>query len=184
MKAIIVLANGFEEIEALTIVDVLRRGNVDISMLALDDSSLDVEGAHGIGVVADGEWDDEEVDASDVIILPGGGRGMEALKADSRVLSALRRFDENDKFIAAICAAPAVLQEAGVLSGRKAVCYPGMESHIKDAVVQKGANVVRDGTLITGSGPATAMEFALGVLEMLEGPVVRKKVADGLLFKG
>ena len=183
MKAVVILANGFEEIEAMTIVDVLRRGGVDVSVLALDDSSLDVEGAHGIGVVADAEWEDEVVNAADIMILPGGGRGMEALRSDSRVLEALRRFDENGKFIAAICAAPAVLQKAGVLKGRKVVCYPGMEDQIKDASIQKGPNIFRDGTIITGSGPATAMEFALGVLEMLEGSAVRKEVADGLLFK-
>jgi 4-methyl-5(b-hydroxyethyl)-thiazole monophosphate biosynthesis len=106
---------------------------------------------------------------------------MRRLLADERVLEALRRFNAAGKFVGAICAAPAVLQAAGILAGRKAVCYPGMESHIQDAQVQKGAAVVRDGNVITGSGPGTAMAFSLAVLEMLAGAKVRDEVAKALL---
>jgi 4-methyl-5(b-hydroxyethyl)-thiazole monophosphate biosynthesis len=116
-----------------------------------------------------------------MIVLPGGGGGMRRLLADERVLEALRRFNAAGKLVGAICAAPAVLQAAGVLAGRKAVCYPGLESYIQDAQVQKGADVVRDGNIVTGSGPGTAMAFALAVLEMLAGAKMRDEVAKALL---
>jgi len=99
------------------------------------------------------------------------------------LLEALRAFDTEGKFIGAICAAPAILQAAGVLHGRKAVCYPGMEVHVRDAKLQSGCNVVRDGNLITGTGPGTAMEFSLAVLEMLVGKECRDSVAKALLFQ-
>ena len=182
MRVIIPLANGFEEIEAITIIDVLRRGGVEVMSLALEDSGLDVEGAHEIGFVADEFWDDDAVASADMIVLPGGLEGMRALKADPRVLNVIREFDKQGKFIGAICAAPVVLHEAGILKGCKVACYPGMESSLPDAVFQPGVAVVRDGTIITGSGPATAMEFALAVLEMLEGAESRAETAKGLLF--
>ncbi len=183
MRVIVPLANGVEETEAITIIDVLRRGGVDVTSLSMDESGMDVEGAHKIGLVADGIWDDGDVASADMIVLPGGTAGMLALKADRRVLDALRAFNRAGKFIGALCAAPVVLQEAGVLTGRKAVCYPGLETQLPDAVFQPGCNVVRDGNIITGTGPATAMEFALAVLETLEGAPCRDRTAKGLLFK-
>lgn len=182
MRVIIPLASGVEEIEAITILDVLRRGGVNAVGVAVDDDAgLDVEGGHGLGLVADEVWNEADVDTADMIVLPGGLRGMQRLREDSRVLDALRRFNAAGKFIGAICAAPAVLQTAGVLAGRKAVCYPGMESHIQDAQVQQGAAFVRDGNIITGSGPGTAMAFALAVLEMIAGKKRRDEVAKALL---
>lgn len=183
MRVIVPLANGVEETEAITIIDVLRRGGVEVTSLSMDEFGMDVEGSHKIGLVADDLWDDEEVASADMIILPGGIVGMRSLKADERVLDALRSFNKAGKFIGALCAAPLVLQEAGVLVGRKAVCYPGMEVHLQDAVFQPNCSVVRDGNIITGTGPATAMEFALAVLEMLEGVQCRNQTASGLLFK-
>ena len=146
-----------------------------------DEAGLDIEGAHSLGLVADELWDEADVDSADMIVLPGGGGGMRRLLADERVLEALRRFNAAGKLVGAICAAPAVLQAAGVLAGRKAVCYPGLESYIQDAQVQKGADVVRDGNIVTGSGPGTAMAFALAVLEMLAGAKMRDEVAKALL---
>jgi 4-methyl-5(b-hydroxyethyl)-thiazole monophosphate biosynthesis len=182
MRVIVPLASGVEEIEAITILDVLRRGGVAAVGVSTDDEAgLDIEGGHGLGLVADELWDEADVDSADMIVLPGGGGGMRRLLADERVLEALRRFNAAGKLVGAICAAPAVLQAAGVLSGRKAVCYPGLESYIQDAQVQKGADVVRDGNIVTGSGPGTAMAFALAVLEMLAGPKVRGDVAKALL---
>ena len=182
MRVIVPLASGVEEIEAITILDVLRRGGVAAVGVSTDDEAgLDIEGGHGLGLVADELWDEADVDSADMIVLPGGGGGMRRLLADERVLEALRRFNAAGKLVGAICAAPAVLQAASVLAGRKAVCYPGMESHIQDAQVQQGAAVVRDGNVITGSGPGTAMAFALAVLEMLAGAKMRDEVAKALL---
>ncbi|MGI5869209.1 MAG: DJ-1 family glyoxalase III [Kiritimatiellia bacterium] len=184
MRVIIPLASGLEEIEAITLLDVLRRGGVAAVGVSIEDEAgLDIEGSHGLGLVADEMWDEADVDSADMIVLPGGLGGMQRLAADKRVLEALRRFDAAGKFVGAICAAPAVLQKAGVLAGRKAVCYPGMESHIEDAQVQKGVDVVRDGNIVTGRGPGAAMAFALAVLEMVAGAEARAKVAKGLLVE-
>ncbi len=182
MRVIIPLANGFEEIEAITLVDVLRRGGIEVVTLSLDEFGMDVEGSHKIGLVADEVWNDADVEAADMIVLPGGMVGMRTLKADARVLETIRLFDKQEKGIGAICAAPVVLSEAGVLNGRQAVCYPGMEANLHGAVFQPGASVVRDGHIITASGPATAMVFALAVLEMLAGSACRAETAKGLLF--
>ena len=182
MRVVVPLANGVEETEAITIIDVLRRGGVEVISLSMDESGMDVEGAHQIGLVADASWDDDEVESADMIVLPGGMVGMRTLKADPRVLEALRAFNKAGKFIGAICAAPVVLQEAGILKGRKVVCYPGMEVNLPDAVYRPGCNVMRDGNLITGTGPATAMEFALAILEMLVDSDCRNETAKGLLF--
>ncbi len=183
MRVIVPLANGVEETEAITLIDVLRRGGVEVTSLSMDEFGMDVEGAHKIGLVADDIWDDDDVASADMIVLPGGMVGMRSLKADRRVLEALRFFNQAGKFIGALCAAPIVLQEAGVLTGRKVVCYPGMETQLQDAVFLPECNVVRDGNIITGTGPATAMEFALAVLDMLEGASCRDQTAKGLLFK-
>lgn len=182
MRVVVPLANGVEEIEAITIIDVLKRGGVEVISLSIDESGLDVEGAHKIGLVADACWEDGEVESADMIVLPGGMGGMLALKADSRVLEALQGFNKAGKFIGAICAAPVVLQEAGILKGRKVVCYPGMEESLPDAVFVSGRNVMRDGNVITGTGPATAMEFALAILDMLKDSDCRNEIAKGLLF--
>lgn len=182
MRVVVPLANGVEETEAITIIDVLKRGGVEVISVSMDEFGLDIEGAHQIGLVADVSWDDGDVESADMIVLPGGMVGMRTLKADSRVLAALQYFNKNGKFIGAICAAPAVLQEAGVLKGRKVVCYPGMEANLPDAVFVPNCNVVRDDNIITGTGPATAMEFALAILEMLVGSECRNETAKGLLF--
>ena len=183
MRVVVPLANGVEEIEAITLIDVLRRGGVEVIGVSMDELGLDVEGSHKIGLVADELWDDDDVASADMILLPGGGGGMRLLMIDERLLKALRVFNAEGKFIGAVCAAPAVLQAAGVLHGRKAVCYPGMENYIKDAKFQSGCHVVRDGNLITGTGPGTTMEFALAVLEMLVGRECRDSVAKALLFE-
>lgn len=183
MRVIVPLANGVEETEAITILDVLRRGGIEAVGVSIDEFGLDVEGGHKIGLVADELWDDDDVAAADMILLPGGMAGVRVLKTDSRVLDALRDFDKQGKYIGALCAAPAVLQAAGILKGRKITGYPGVESGIPDAEFHGGDSVVRDGNLITGTGPATAMEFALAVIEMLVGTDVRQTVAKALLFR-
>ena len=182
MRVIVPLANGVEETEAITILDVLRRGGIEAVGVSIDEFGLDVEGGHKIGLVADELWDDDEVATADMILLPGGMAGVRVLKKDSRVLEALRDFDKLGKFIGALCAAPAVLQVAGILKGRKITGYPGLESAVSDAEFQEGP-VVRDGNLITGTGPATAMAFSLAVVEMLAGADVRQTVAQALLFR-
>lgn len=182
MRVIIPLASGFEEIEAVTVIDVLRRGGVKVVTLSMDVRELNVEGAHKISFIADALWEDDQVASADMIVLPGGLDGMLALKADHRILDTIQGFHKQGKFVGAICAAPVVLYEAGILKGRKVACYPGMEASLPEARFQPGMAVVRDDTIITGSGPATAMAFALAVLEMLAGSTCRAKLAEDLLF--
>ncbi len=185
MKVVIPVASGTEELEAVTIADVLRRAGIHVVMLSIDDEGgIDIDCAHGVGLVADEMWNSEEVDDADMLVLPGGLGGMEAFCDDRRVLDAVRRFAQSsDRYVAAICASPVALHAAGVLAGRRAVCYPGMEGRIPDAVYCPDEDVVRDGNIITSRGPATAMKFALFLVEVLAGRKTAEEVASGLLCR-
>lgn len=178
MKILIPLADGVEEIEAVTLIDVLRRGGLDVGTAAVGPETR-VEGAHGIILLADALWDNINPDAFDVIVLPGGGPGTERLAADGRVLDALRQFNDTGRFIAAICAAPTILADAGILEGRKATCYPSCAKALGESF--EPVPVVADGNIITGQGPGTAMLFALVLIRHLAGDETARRVADGLL---
>lgn len=164
-KAILLLAEGFEEIEAVTVVDVLRRAGVLVTTAAL--TGLHVAGAHEIVVQADVSLDDVEANDFDALILPGGQPGSTNLQRDARVLALVRRFVGKNKLTAAICAAPTVLESAGVLGGRRATCYPGSE--LPSAQFELSA-VVEDGCIVTSRGPGTAIDFALTLVRRLCGP--------------
>jgi len=174
------LATGFEEIEALTTVDVLRRACVDVKTVSVMDERV-VTGSRGIPVVADLIFDEAEYDACEMIVLPGGMPGAANLAAHTGLCEKIKSFAASDKKLAAICAAPMVLAQCGVLSGKDATIYPGMESELGDAN-PTGANVTKDGNVITGKGPALAMEFALALVAEMAGEDKRKEVAGGLLY--
>ena len=178
-KALVILADGFEEIEAFTTIDVLRRGGVEAISASIS-SSLGVRGAHGIKTEADVVFDDVEDDDFEAIILPGGGEGTENLRHSEAVIEALRRQKEEGRLICAICAAPLVLVEAGVLDPDQHVtCYPTcvMDLDRKSA----GVPAVADGNVITGQAPGASMLFALVVLQALTNRAVAQKVARGLV---
>ncbi len=178
-KVIVTLADGFEEIEALTVVDVLRRGGVEVVTAAIGKSN-DVEGAHGIAVMADQLLADVKDEDFDAVVLPGGGKGTENLKDCDMVIRLLQRQKEEGRLICAICAAPLVLEEAGVLEpGQHVTCYPTciMELDRPSANVP----VVADGNVITGQAPGSAMLFALVILQTLAGQSVAAKIARGLV---
>lgn len=178
-NAVIVLADGFEEIEALTVVDVLRRGGVNVTTATIG-KAKEVAGAHGIVVMADKFLADVQDDNYDAVILPGGGQGTERLRASHEVFELLRRQKEAERLICAICAAPIVLVDAGVLEpGQHITCYPTciMELDRNSANVP----VVADGNVITGQAPGSAMLFALVILQALSGDAVASKVARGLV---
>ena len=165
-KIIIPLAQGLEEIEAITAVDVLRRANIKVITVSLND--LKVKGAHDIIIVADKSIDAINVDEFDGILLPGGMPGSTNLRDDERVTNIVKALNENGKLISAICAAPIALEGAGVLKGRKATAYPGFEGEMPSCNCT-GDRVVVDDNVITGKGPGAALEFAFEVVNYLVG---------------
>lgn len=177
-QAIVFLAEGFEEIEALTVVDVLRRGGVDVKTVSIKEDPY-VDGAHGVEVLCDAD-NEYDIQDADMVVLPGGMPGAQNLRESKQVEEALLSFDKQGKWIGAICAAPFVLGELGLLNGRKATCYPGFESHLKNAVYT-GQRVETDGHIITGNGPSSALPFALRLLSALTNEETAKSVADGML---
>jgi protein deglycase len=177
-KALVFLATGFEEIETVTIVDVLRRAGVDVTVAGLTPN--EVEGAHAMKIVPDKSIDDVKVEDFDAIIVPGGNPGYKNLRKDQRVLKMVKKAFDSGKLIAAICAAPAVLSDAGVLEGKSCTIFPGMDDELeKGGGKPKHDIVVVDGNIITSRGPATALPFALKLAETLAG----KQIADSVSKK-
>lgn len=158
------LAEGFEEIEALTVVDVLRRAGENCVMVTLD--SLIVKGAHNIIVHGDKIICDEIKDY-DLVVFPGGMPGSINLKENEKVIEIVKYFNDNNKLIAAICAAPIVLGRANVIKNKNITSYPGFEDELKEATYIEEENVVLDSNIITSRGPATAIEFSFKILEAL-----------------
>ena len=178
-RAQILLADGFEEIEALGTIDILRRGGVEVVSTSIG-SSCEVRGAHGINVKADALLADVENEDFDVVILPGGGEGTDNLRASAKVFELLRRQKAQSRLIAAICAAPVILCEAGVLDpGQHVTCYPTCVMDLDRQAA--GVPVVADGDVITGQAPGATILFALVLLKSLVGEAAAKKVARGLV---
>lgn len=181
MKKIgVLLANGFEEMEAIILADILRRAGLGSVLIGLEKSR--VVGAHGIEITADMLFDEIEIDEFEMMLLPGGLPGAENLANSQKVHDLLKEFDKNNLKIGAICAAPWALSTAGVLKNRY-TCYPGFEKEIDKDGYESEPNVVKDGNIITSKGPATAMEFALEIVKELKGEEIYKKIKEGLLFK-
>lgn len=177
-KVCVVLADGFEEIEAITIIDVLRRAEIDVITLGVDDR--DVTGAHGIPVFADRILDEASGDDWDMVILPGGLPGAHTLRDHSGVQALIRKQHERSRPLAAICAAPIALGKAGVLRGRKATSYPGFETELTGADYQDD-RVVIDGDIITSRGPGTALEFSLALAAHLKDRATADRLRAGML---
>ena len=177
-KVLILLAQGCEEIEAVTVIDILRRAGVEVTSAGLDD--LPVLASRGVVLLPDTTLDLALHQSFDMIVLPGGQPGTDNLKADKRVIALLQQMAQQGKYLAAICAAPSVLAAAGLLDGRKATCYPTcLDGYPK--VTKQAAAVVEDGKLITSRGPGTAMDFALTLVERLVGKTKRQEVEIGLV---
>ena len=180
-KTAILFANGYEEVEALTVVDLLRRAKIGCEILSVDDSGQ-VTGSHGISIGADWNFSGTDFSQYDGVILPGGMPGTTNLAADERVLALLRSFAAAGKLTAAICAAPTVLAKAGLLEGKKAVCYPGMEEHLTGAKVSFDPVAV-DGTVITSRGLGTAIPFALSIVQYFEGRERAEALASSVVYR-
>lgn len=175
------LAEGFEEVEALTIVDVLRRAGADAKTVSVTGEKM-VRGTHGVNIEADLLFEDADYSACEMIVLPGGLPGADNLGAHKGLTDQIKAFAEAGKKVAAICAAPMVFGNCGILDGKLATIYPGMEFALKGGIAT-GKNVTVCGNIITGKGPALAMEFALALVGELKGKAVRDEVAEGLLFE-
>ena len=181
-KVYVFLADGFEDVEALIPVDVLRRGGLDVTTVSVADDSLIVESAHGVQVVADANIDECDFDDADLLVLPGGMPGASNLYACGEVRESVLVQNADGNKIAAICAAPAVvLAQLGVLDGRQATCYPGFEQMLTKATYT-GDLVTVDGNITTGEGPAAAFPFAYELLSQLAGEQVSHDVAQGMRF--
>ena len=171
------LAQGCEEIEAVTIIDILRRAGITVVSAGLDDQP--VRASRGVMLTPDSTLDAVLHEDFDMIVLPGGQPGTNHLKADARVLKLVQNMAQQDKYVAAICAAPSVLATAGLLDGKQATSFPGALTPFP-AVKQQRAAIVEDGRIITSRGPGTAMDFALTLVERLAGSAKRQEVETGL----
>ncbi len=182
MNVLMPLAEGFEEMEAVVVIDVLRRAGIAVTTAATGDTRS-VTASRGVVLVAESLWPDVDPDAFDALVLPGGGPGTARLKADPRVLDAVRAFHAQGKTIGAICAAPTVLAAAGILEGRAVTCYPGCEKGLAGTRYTAREPVVADGNVITSQGPGTSFEFALALVERLAGASTAAQVKAGLCLR-
>jgi len=167
MKILVPLAEGFEEIEAVNVIDILRRADVEVVTAGLKEGL--VEGSHKIKVLPDTILDKIDYRDFDGLVLPGGAPGFVNLGNDERILKMAREMDEKGKVVAAICAAPSVLIKAGVLQGRKATVSPSGKAQVEACANFSEERVVVDGNLVTSRSPGTALEFALKLVEVLAG---------------
>jgi 4-methyl-5(b-hydroxyethyl)-thiazole monophosphate biosynthesis len=179
-KVAVFLAQGFEEIEALSIIDILRRAGVEVTTVSITTYNM-VRGAHNVKVDADEVFEYVDFSEMDMLVLPGGMPGAKNLNNSEDVRKWLKTFASEGKEIAAICAAPMVLGDLGLLEGKNATCYPGFEAELIGANVT-GESVVVDGNITTGKGPGLAFAFALALVEKLCGVEKRNEVASGLLL--
>ncbi len=180
MKVIVPLAEGFEEIEFATIVDILRRAGINVTVAGLKEGTT--EGAHGVRVTPDTTIDKVNTGDFDVVVLPGGYPGFVNLGESEKVLKLVKEMYEGNKYVTAICGAPSVLGKAGVIQGKKATIYPGMENTLTGAQPSE-ERVVVDGKIITSRGPGTAMEFAIKLVEVLAGRSQAEEVKQSALAK-
>lgn len=173
-------ADGFEEIEGLTVVDLMRRAGAQVQMVSISDG-LAVKGSHGIEIKADTFFDDVDFDQADLLVLPGGMPGTLHLGEHEGLTGLLQVFAAKGKRVAAICAAPSVLGGLGLLKGKRAVCYPGFEDKLTGARVEM-EEVVTDGCITTSRGLGTAIPFALELISLLFGPEKAEEIKKSVIY--
>lgn len=178
-KAIVLLAKGFEEVEALTVVDVLRRGGVHCITCSINGEE-EVLGSHSIHVKANSLLEKTDVDKYDALVIPGGMPGSANLRDSEEVINLVKKFNNENKLIAAICAGPIVLGKADILTEKKATCYPGFENELGTELYCEEI-VVQDKNIITSRGPATAIYFAFKILENLASEETVKNLKEAML---
>jgi len=177
-KVCVLFADGFEEIEAISIVDILRRAEVNVTIAGVDGTR--VKGAHGVVVEADASLADASTESWDMVVLPGGLPGATNLRDHADVQAFLKSQSSSGGRLAAICAAPIALGAAGILEGKRATSYPGFEGELTGANCVED-RVVVDGNVITSRGPGTSIEFALTLVQELQGAEVASALREGML---
>ena len=180
MKAVVFLADGFEECEGLIVVDILRRAGVETLMASVMDSLM-IDSSRHIKVQADVMASDVDFDSTDLIVLPGGRFGTENLGANALVVEKCREFAAN-KYLAAICAAPSLLASLGLLDGKEATCHPDFEGVMTGATLI-GESVAVDGTIITGQGLGASFEFAFELVKTLVGEEAVAQIKSAICYK-
>ena len=177
----VLLGTGFEEVEAIAPVDLLRRAGIDV--LTVGVTGKTVYGSHNIGIEADITIEQMDLTDLEMIVLPGGLGGVASARASQPALDALAFAWENDKFVAAICAGPTVLADLGITDGRNATCFPGCESGMGSTKMVAGAACVRDGKLITGTSAGCAIPFGLALIEALKGKDMADTIARQIVIR-
>lgn len=178
-NVLVPLAEGCEELEAVTIIDLLRRAGIHVTVAGLEAGP--VKASHGVVIQPDTTLDKALQQDYDMVVLPGGGPGSDRLDADGRVRDLLIKMANSEKFTAAICAAPKVLLTAGILEGKQATCYPGVLNNEQLPGLDTSQPVVQDGKVVTSRGPGTAIDFSLTLIENLVGKAKRDEVESGLV---
>lgn len=176
MKVFIPLADGFEDIEAISVVDVLRRADITVDTVGIPGSTITSMG--GVKVIVDRKMIEIRAEDYDGVILPGGGKAVDTLKRTNALIDIIKKLDSKGKLVAAICVAPSILAKNGMLEDRKATIYPGLERELPRP---RGERVVIDKNIITSQGPGTAMEFALKIVEFLKGQAKADQVRRSLI---
>lgn len=180
MKNIAVhLAEGFEEIEAVSIIDVLRRADLNIVVVSITEK-IEVKGSHGICIIADKLFNSVDYEHIDMIILPGGMPGSKHLNEHAGLCEQILNFHDNIKFLGAICAAPMVFGNLGILKNKNATCYPGFENQLHGAIVTQ-ENIEVANNILTAKGAGVAIHFALKIVEILKGKMFADKLAEKMI---
>lgn len=175
------LADGFEEVEAIAPIDMLRRAGVEVKTVGVTGTVID--GRHGIRVIPDVDINEIVLDSSlEAVILPGGLPGATNLEESSEVQKAIDFANENGKYVCAICAAPQILGHKGLLSGKQAIAYPGFEDELKGAIISENY-VVLDGNIITAKGAGVATEFGLKIVSVLKGVALAEEIGKAIQMK-
>lgn len=177
----VLLGTGFEEVEAIAPVDLMRRAGIEVQTVGITGKT--VTGSHKIPVEADILPENMDLESMDMIVLPGGLGGVASARASQAALDALRWGWEHDRFVAAICAGPTVLADLGIPDGKKATCFPGCEEQIGKADMVPGVAALRDGKLITGTSAGCAIPFALELIKALKGSEAADKVAKQIVIR-
>lgn len=180
-KVYIFLADGFEEIEGLTVVDLLRRAGININTVSIT-GAKEINGAHNIKIIADQLFEEANLNDADMLVLPGGMPGTTHLGEHKGLVNLLKDYHKNDKYLAAICAAPSVLGINNMLKGLKVTSFPGFEEQLLDAVYT-GNKVEKDTNVITSKGLGTAIDFSLAIIETLLDKATADKISASIQYK-